>query len=133
MLVHQRVLGEIHELRLWVPGVVPVVNNCSPVQVTLWLFNIAMENGPFMDEFPIKTSIYKRFSMATLNNQRVHQVTYDMPKTSTIWRQRNELKKCERTSKLIVLRNVKFTRMIFPIETSMASSGISQAVFDETE
>jgi hypothetical protein len=22
---------------------------------TLWLFNIAMENGPFIDDFPIKT------------------------------------------------------------------------------
>ena len=38
---------------------------------TLWLFNIAMENGPFMDDFPIKTSIYKGFSMAMLNNQMV--------------------------------------------------------------
>ena len=25
---------------------------------------IAMENGPFIDDFPIKTSIYKGFSMA---------------------------------------------------------------------
>jgi hypothetical protein len=39
--------------------------------ITLWLFNIAMENGPFIDDFPIKTSIYKGFSMATLNNQMV--------------------------------------------------------------
>ena len=31
---------------------------------TLWLFNIAMENGPFIDDFPIKTSIYQGFSMA---------------------------------------------------------------------
>ena len=38
---------------------------------TLWLFNIAMENGPFMDDFPTKTSIYKGCSMAMLNNQRV--------------------------------------------------------------
>jgi len=30
--------------------------------LTLWLFNIAMENGPFIDDFPIKTSIYKGFS-----------------------------------------------------------------------
>jgi len=37
----------------------------------LLLFNIAMENGPFMDDFPTKTSIYKGFSMAMLNNQRV--------------------------------------------------------------
>ena len=40
-------------------------------EFTLWLFNIAMENGPFVDDFPIKTSIYKGFSMAMLNNQRV--------------------------------------------------------------
>jgi hypothetical protein len=31
---------------------------------TLWLFNIAMENGPFIDDFPIKTSIYKGFSIS---------------------------------------------------------------------
>ena len=41
------------------------------ISYTLWLFNIAMENGPFIDDFPIKTSIYKGFSMAMLNNQRV--------------------------------------------------------------
>ena len=28
--------------------------------------NIAMENGPFIDEFTINTSIYKGFSMAML-------------------------------------------------------------------
>ena len=39
--------------------------------ITLWLFNIAMENGPFIDDFPIKTSIYEGFSMAMLNNQMV--------------------------------------------------------------
>ena len=38
---------------------------------TLWLFNIAMENGPFIDDFPIKTTIYRGFSMAMLNNQMV--------------------------------------------------------------
>jgi len=30
-----------------------------------------MENGPYIDVFPIKTSIYEGFSMAMLNNQRV--------------------------------------------------------------
>ena len=40
-------------------------------QDTLWLFNIAMENCPFTDDFPIKTSICKGFSIAMLNNQRV--------------------------------------------------------------
>ena len=33
--------------------------------------NIAMENGPFIDDFPIRTSIYKGFSVAMLNNQMV--------------------------------------------------------------
>jgi hypothetical protein len=32
----------------------------------------AMENCPFIDDFPIKTLIYKGFSMAMLNNQRVY-------------------------------------------------------------
>ena len=40
--------------------------------LTLWLFNIAMENGPSIDDFPIKTSIYSGFSMAMLNNQMVY-------------------------------------------------------------
>ena len=43
----------------------------SKVVFTLWLFNIAMENGPFIDDFPINTSIYTGFSMAMLNNQMV--------------------------------------------------------------
>jgi len=30
-----------------------------------------MENGPFIDDFPIKPSIYQGFSMAMLNNQMV--------------------------------------------------------------
>ena len=32
---------------------------------------IAMENGPFIDDFPIKTSMYKGFPMAMLNNKMV--------------------------------------------------------------
>jgi len=32
---------------------------------------LAMENGPFKDDFPIKTSMYKGFSMAMLNKQMV--------------------------------------------------------------
>jgi len=43
------------------------------IYTTLWLFNIAMENGSFIDDFPIKTSIYKGFSMAMLNNQMVYR------------------------------------------------------------
>ena len=30
-----------------------------------------MENGPFIDDFRIKTTIYEGFSMAMLNNQMV--------------------------------------------------------------
>ena len=46
-----------------------------PTLVTLWLFNIAMENGPFIDVFPIKPPIYKGFSMAmsVSHNQMVPQ------------------------------------------------------------
>ena len=33
-----------------------------------------MENGPFIDDFTIKTSIYKGFSMAMLNNQMVYNI-----------------------------------------------------------
>ena len=33
-----------------------------------------MDNGPFIDDFPIKTSIYTGFSMAMLNNQRVYLI-----------------------------------------------------------
>jgi hypothetical protein len=36
--------------------------------ITLWLFDVALENDPFIDDFPIKTSIYH---MATSNKQRV--------------------------------------------------------------
>ena len=40
------------------------------LRITLCLFNIAMENGPFIDVFPIKISIYKGYSMVMLNYQR---------------------------------------------------------------
>ena len=33
-------------------------------QIPSGFFNIAMENGQFIDVFPINTSIYKGFSMA---------------------------------------------------------------------
>ena len=38
-----------------------------------------MENCPFIDDFPIKTSIYKGFSMAMLNNQRVIKHIFSIP------------------------------------------------------
>ena len=38
---------------------------------TIWLFNIAMDNDPFIVDFPSKTSIDRGFSMAMLNNQLV--------------------------------------------------------------
>jgi hypothetical protein len=46
-------------------------NKAILVSFTLWLFNSHGIDGPFIDDFPIKTSIYKGFSMAMLNNQRV--------------------------------------------------------------
>ena len=58
------------------------------IYFTLWLFNIAMENGPFIDDFPIKPPIYKGFSMAMLNNQMVYINLYngDMLGISWVWR-----------------------------------------------
>ena len=50
----------------------------SMLPYTLWLFNIAMENGPFIDGFPIKTSIYKGFSMAMLNNFQVQILQHQL-------------------------------------------------------
>ena len=35
-----------------------VPTSYTHLPITLWLFNIAMENSPFIDDFPIKTSIY---------------------------------------------------------------------------
>ena len=52
-------------------GYISMVGKMCNSQHTLWLFNIAMENGPCIDDVPIKTSIYKGFYMAMLNNQRV--------------------------------------------------------------
>ena len=49
--------------RIWAPYISNII--------TLWLFYIAMENVPFIDDFPSKSSIYGWFSMAMLNNQRV--------------------------------------------------------------
>ena len=37
-------------------------------KITFWLFNIAMENGPFIVDLPINNM---SFSMAMLNNHRV--------------------------------------------------------------
>ena len=43
----------------------------QPTWCTLWLFNIAMENDSFIDDFHIKTTIYRGFSRAMSNNQMV--------------------------------------------------------------
>ena len=50
---------------------------------TLWLFNIAMENGPFIDDFPIQTSIYKGFPdgmwVITLNGKSDFVISQPWP------------------------------------------------------
>ena len=56
---------------------------CLLILITLWLFNIAMENGPFIDDFPIKTSIFGGFSMAMLNNQRVYVSALQVRRATT--------------------------------------------------
>ena len=42
-----------------------------PTIYPLVMTNIATENGPFIDDFPIKPSIYQGFSVAMLNSQMV--------------------------------------------------------------
>ena len=44
------------------------------IPFTLWLFNIAMENGPFIDVMWWFTFEKWWFSIATLNNQRVYSI-----------------------------------------------------------
>ena len=44
-----------------------------------------MENGPFIDGLPIKISIYKGFSMAMLNNQRVYIYINYIPSIFPHW------------------------------------------------
>ena len=51
--------------------------------ITLWLFDIAMEDAPFIDDFPIKTTIYRGFPMAMLNHQMVYLGILD---TNISWR-----------------------------------------------
>ena len=38
---------------------------------TLWQSNIAMENGPLINDFPIKPLIYQGFSIAMFDYQGV--------------------------------------------------------------
>ena len=56
--------------------------NPRQTKSTLWLFNIAMENGPFIDDFPIKTSIYTGFSIAMLVITRGYNLDH---KPFTYW------------------------------------------------
>jgi hypothetical protein len=46
--------------------------------VTIWLFNIAMENPSEMEVSMGKSSINGPFSMAMLNNQRVYALLYHL-------------------------------------------------------
>ena len=41
--------------------------------------------NPFIDDFPIKTSIYKGFSMVMLNNQRVNLTALRMNRSQLKW------------------------------------------------
>ena len=42
--------------------------NIAIWSITIRLFDIAMQNGPFIDDFPSKSSICNAFSMAILSN-----------------------------------------------------------------
>jgi hypothetical protein len=65
------------------------ISKCEVNKYTLWLFNIAMEHGPFIDDFLIKTTIYKGLSMAMLNNQMVTYITL-LHRKLNIWLTRGE-------------------------------------------
>ena len=55
-----------------------LIQNWCHFGFTIWLFNIAMENDPFIDDFPIKTTIYSGFSMAMLVITRGYQNVPDV-------------------------------------------------------
>ena len=62
---------------------------CCPAYLgTLWLFNIAMENGPFIDGLPV-AYLKLWFSMAMLNNPMVTNMyppeTHDVVSNKFIW------------------------------------------------
>ena len=50
-----------------------------------------MENVPFIDDFPIKTSIYKGFSMAMLNNQMVYIYIPQTSRNQSYWNYLHQL------------------------------------------
>ena len=63
----------VHSMRVWGRRCLAKI---MVENITLWLFNIAMDNGPCIDDFPIKTTIYNGFSMAMLNNQMVPDIQF---------------------------------------------------------
>ena len=65
--------GRFEKIAMWIKTSPLSFHGPWKIICTLWLFNIAMENSPFVDDFPITTSIYKGFSMAMLNNQVVNE------------------------------------------------------------
>ena len=54
-----------NQLRFWLR-----LDDVSVLDVNKLTAQPEMELGPFIDDVPIKLSIYKGFSMAMLNNQR---------------------------------------------------------------
>jgi len=77
---HKKTRSQTHGFSLAHCGYCKVMGHhvCNPTNgkttakmYTLWLFNIAVENGLFIDDFPLNTYIYKGFSMAMLNSQMV--------------------------------------------------------------
>ena len=93
---------------------------------TLWLFNIAMENGPFIDDFPIKTSIYNGFSIAMLNNQRVIEKT--RPNTCTL---RQWTVACWKSHSSTIFPRTKAPWLVrgFPSQPHLIPEGISISIY----
>ena len=100
IIVNHWYLLLVYQFIISVHNYVNVCRRVYRVGFILCFFNIAMDNGPFIDDFPIKTSIYKGFSMAMLNNQMVyHSLFHATPLKQTIQTMR-ALTKSQKSSRV---------------------------------
>ena len=62
-------------------------DQCWRMNITynLVMTNIAMENYPFIDDFPTKTTIYKGFSMANSSKIMVRHLLYLLYLLYLLW------------------------------------------------
>ena len=65
-----------HDCTWWVQLVVEGHTPWRMQSISLWLCNIEMEHGPFIDDVPVETSGIAGFSMAILNRQMVYDMSW---------------------------------------------------------